>query len=113
MKSKNILILIILILGAVSFYSFQQDSVQTHSSLTAEQQIQLESYIKKKIEAVKREEYWNCQERALTEAIPIADSMIAEMYARDLRASDVILERPDRPDKPEVELEPFPFDSIE
>ena len=46
-------------------------------------------------------------------AIPKADSMIAEMYARDLRANDILLERPDRPDRPQVNIEPFPFDSIE
>ena len=90
MTKNNLFIILAILTTSIIFYAFQKDSLSTNSNLTAEQQAQVDLYLKRRLEALKREEYWNCQARALSEAIPLADSIIAEMYAKDLRASDVI-----------------------
>ena len=108
MNKKFIFQSFALIIFSILLFSFQEKQTE---SLSSEEAIEIK--VLERIAQFKSKQHWKCQEQALRTAIPVADSMIAEMYARDLRANDILLERPDRPDRPQVEIEPFPFDSIE
>ena len=92
---------------SIGLFAFQEEEATPSSSEAA-----IEAKLEERIKDFKSKQYWTCQREALQAAVPKADSMIAEMYARDLRANDILLERPERPERPEVEIEPFPFDSI-
>lgn len=63
--------------------------------------------------AYERQHRWKCEAEALEQAIVIADSIVAELYARTLRAQDTILQRPKRPEAPRVSIPRFPLDSLE
>ena len=108
MNKRLILKSSLILLLSIGLFSFQEDKTKILNSEEA-----IETKLQEKINQLKSKQHWECQSQALLKAIPIADSMIAEMYARDLRASDIILKRPDRPNRPQVDIEPFPFDSIE
>lgn len=108
MNKKIIIKSFFILLFSIGLFAFQEEQVKPLSSEEA-----IEAKLEEKISQLKSKQYWECQSQALLKAIPIADSMIAEMYAKDLRASDILLKRPTRPDRPQVEIEPFPFDSIE
>ena len=108
MTRKLILKSSLIILLSIGLFAFQEEPAEQMDSEAA-----IEAKLQEKINTLKFKQYWECEQKALRKAIPIADSMIAEMYARDLRNNDVLLERPTRPDRPEVDIEPFPFDSIE
>jgi hypothetical protein len=107
MNRQILLKISLTILISIGLFSFQEEKGEPLSDEAA-----IEAAVQKKINDLKLKQHWECQAIALKKAIPIADSMIAEMYARDLRASDILLKRPKRPARPRVELEPFPFDSI-
>jgi hypothetical protein len=98
----------LIILFSIGLFAFQEKQEKPLNSEAA-----IEARLQAKINQLKSKQYWECQKKALQVAIPKADSMIAEMYARDLRANDIFPDRPDRPDRPQVEIEPFPFDRIE
>lgn len=69
--------------------------------------------LEQRMAAYQRQHLLDCEAEALEQATVIADSIIAELYARTLRAQDTILQRPQRPDAPTVRIPDFPFDSIE
>ncbi len=73
----------------------------------------IQQLLDQKIKAYQQERAAECKSRALRKAIPIVDSLVAETYAKDLREGDFIIKRPTKPEKPVVEIKPFPFDSIE
>ena len=108
MNKKLILQSAIIIIFSIGLFAFQEKQADSLSSEEA-----IESKVLERVNQLKSKQRWECQKQAMRTAIPKADSMIAEMYARDLRANDILLERPDRPDRPQVNIEPFPFDSIE
>jgi hypothetical protein len=108
-KTQTFSILTLLIIGTLTLLAFQNK--EKEQQLTDEQRI--EQALQKKIKAFHQEEQRKCQQKAMREAIPIVDSLIAENYAKDLRAKDFILKRPDKPEMPEVEIKPFPLDSVE
>lgn len=97
----------IFVIGILAF----QPNEKTDKKLSDEEKIQ--QRLEEKIKMYQKERRLECEKRALKKAIPIVDSLIAETYAKDLRASDFIIERPKKPEKPTVKIEPFPFDSIE
>ena len=107
MNKEIILKSSLIILFSIGLFAFQKDAEIVSSEAA------IEAKLEEKIRNLKSKQYWECQRQALKIAIPKADSMIAEMYARDLRANDVLLKRPERPDRPQVEMEQFPFDSIQ
>lgn len=73
----------------------------------------IQTAYEQRIADYERQHRWQCEAAALEQATVIADSIIAELYARTLRAQDTILVRPQRPDAPKVAIPDFPFDSIE
>lgn len=116
MKSafKIFVIISVFVLSALGLSSFQNQNNSDASDkkeLTNEERIQ--QRVAEKVAALRQRKRSECEQNALQAAIPIVDSLIAENYAKDLRAKDFILERPDKPTMPEVEIDPFPFDSIE
>lgn len=108
-KTQTFSILTLLIIGTLVLLAFQNK--ETEQELTDEQRI--EERLQQKINAFHLAEQRKCQQKAMQEAIPIVDSLIAENYAKDLRAKDFMLKRPEKPEMPEVEINPFPLDSVE
>lgn len=108
-KNKYLIIGMITFISMLALLSFQNTPKKTN--LSSEEAI--ESALQDKINDLKWKYNQNCKSRVMETAVPIADSLIAEMYARDLRAKDAILLRPKRPEMPKVNIKPFPFDSIE
>jgi hypothetical protein len=109
LKKKHLIIGVIAIISMLALLSFQ--NTPEKSNLSSEETI--EAVLQDKIYKLKWEYTQSCEKRVMETAVPIADSLIAEMYARDLRAQDTILLRPKRPEMPQVDINPFPFDSIE
>ena len=107
-NKKYIILITIGVCGVMGLFSFQNNET---TNLSSEEAIELA--FQNKINQLKAKYAQNCEKRVMKTAIPIADSLIAEMYAHDLRAQDTILIRPKRPKMPTVEINPFPFDSIE
>ena len=109
LKKKYLIIGMIAIVSMLALLSFQ--NTPEKPNLSSEETI--EAVLQNKINKLRRKYTKNCEKRVMETAIPIADSLIAEMYAHDLRAQDTILVRPKRPKMPQVDINPFPFDSIE
>ncbi|MGB0861633.1 MAG: hypothetical protein ACPG19_08975 [Saprospiraceae bacterium] len=107
-RKKYIIPIIIGICGVMGLFSFQNNQ---STNLSSEEAIEIA--FQNKINELKIKFAQSCEKRVMETAVPIADSLIAEMYARDLRAQDTILLRPKRPEMPTVDINPFPFDSIE
>lgn len=107
-RTKSFILL--LCSAIVALFAFQQIN-ETATPLS--QEAAIEARVQQKVKVFRAAQLQICDREVLKVAIPLADSLVAEMYARDLRLNDVILKRPNRPDRPSVDIEPFPFDSIE
>ncbi len=104
-KKHSLLILTLFIIGIAALLSFKE------TPMSSEERIQ--GRLQQKIDAFHKSKQQQCQKRALRSATPIVDSLVAEMYAKDLRAKDFLLKRPEKPEMPNVEINPFPLDSVE
>ena len=109
MKSK-VFIIVIICTTIVGLFAFQNKD-KPNKKNTLEEAV--EEVYQAKINKLELQYASDCRQDALKKAIPIADSLIAEMYAKGLRAQDQILQRPEKPEMPSVEIPSFPFDSIE
>ena len=85
-----------------------KDDAPTHQ----EQAQQIEAGVQAKIEKVRNDYFEACEGRVMKAAIPVADSMIADFYTRDLQEADSIPVKPSKPEAPKIEIPDFPLDSF-